>query len=173
VATIAERPHPIGSAANREVRDYIVQYFESLGLETEVQKTTVVYRHPFQAENPTIIGNVENIFARLPGTGKGVGVNEDLVLMAHYDSRADGPGAGDDASGTASIMETARIMTAGPTPRHDVIFLITDGEEMGLLGAQGFFRQHPAAQKAGLVLDFEARGSYGVSSMFETSDGNA
>ena len=173
VATITERPHPIGSAANREVRDYIVQYFESLGLETEVQKTTVIFRHPFQTESPTIIGNVENIFARLRGTGKGVGVNEDLVLMAHYDSRADGPGAGDDASGTASIMEAARILVADPTPRHDVIFLITDGEEVGLLGAQGFFRQHPAAQKAGLILDFEARGSYGVSSMFETSDGNA
>ena len=173
VAIIAKRPHPMGSAANREVRDYIVQYFESLGLETRIQKTTVVFRHPFRPESPTIIGNVENIFARLPGTGEGTGVNQDLVLMAHYDSRADGPGAGDDASGTAAIMEAARIMTAGPTPRHNVIFLITDGEEMGLLGAQGFFRQHLAAENTGLVLDFEARGSYGVASMFETSDGNA
>lgn len=173
VAVIAERPHPIGSAANREVRDYIVQYFESLGLQTGVQKTTVVSRHPLRAQSPTIIGHVENIFAKLPGSGEGIGENEDLVLMAHYDSRADGPGAGDDASGTASIMEVARILTAGPTLRHDVIFLITDGEEMGLLGAQGFFRQHPLAKKAGLILDFEARGSYGVSSMFETSDGNA
>ncbi len=93
--------------------------------------------------------------------------------MAHYDSRADGPGAGDDASGTAAIMEVARILAAGPPLRHDVVFLITDGEEMGLLGAQGFFRQHPAAEKAGLILNFEARGSYGASSMFETSDGNA
>ena len=130
VAVIAQRPHPIGSAANREVRDYIVGYFESLGLETSVQKTTVVFRHPFRAKSPTIISNVENIFARLPGTGKGegagkgIGENQDLVLMAHYDSRADGPGAGDDASGTASILEAARIMTAGPAPRHDVVFLI-------------------------------------------------
>ena len=46
VSVIAKKPHPIGSAANREARDYIVSYFESLGLETEVQKTTVVYRHP-------------------------------------------------------------------------------------------------------------------------------
>jgi hypothetical protein len=173
VAKIAARPHHMGSAANREVRDYIVQYFESLGLETEIQKTTVVFRHPFRARSPTIIGNVENIFARLPGTGEGVGDNQDLVLMSHYDSRADGPGAGDDASGTASIMETARILAMGPAPRHDVVFLITDGEEMGLLGAQGFFRQHPAAQQIGLVLNFEARGSYGTSSMFETSEGNS
>jgi len=172
VAKIAAKPHPMGSAANREVRDYIVQYFEGLGLETGVQKTTVVFRHPFRPKSPTIIGNVENIFARLPGTGEGIGENQDLVLIAHYDSRADGPGAGDDASGTAAIMETARILAAGPPPRHDVVFLLTDGEEMGLLGAQGFFRQHPAAEKAGLVLNFEARGSYGVSTMFETSEGN-
>lgn len=67
VSVIAKKPHPIGSAANRETRDYIVSYFESLGLETEVQKTTVVYRHPTRPALNTIIGNVENIVARLPG----------------------------------------------------------------------------------------------------------
>ena len=173
VEIIAAKPHPIGSDANREVRDYIVKYFESLGLQTEIQKTTVVYRHPFSDKSPTMIGHVENIIARLPGTGEGLGEKQDLALMAHYDSRADGPGAGDDASGTAAIMEAARIMSTGPMPRHDVVFLITDGEEMGLFGAQGFFRQHPSAEKIGLTLDFEARGSYGASYMFETSEGNA
>jgi len=174
VSVIAVKPHPIGSAANREVRDYIVAYFERLGLEIEVQKTTVVYRHPFQKQNRTIIGNVENIIARLPGTARATGLDaKDLVLMAHYDSRADGPGAGDDASGTAAIMEVARIMAAGTAPVRDVVFLITDGEEMGLLGAQGYFRQHASVKDVGLVLNFEARGSYGTSSMFETSNGNA
>ena len=174
VSVIAKMPHPIGSAANRDTRDYIVSYFESLGLETEVQKTTVVYRHPTRPNRNTIIGNVENIIARLPGRSgvilEGPG---DLVLMGHYDSRPLTPGAGDDASGTAAIMETARIMSSGPAPAHDVIFLINDGEEMGLLGAQGFFRQHPLAKNAGLVLNFEARGSYGASMMFETSSNNA
>ncbi len=174
VSVIAARPHTMGSAANREVRDYIVAYFESLGLATGVQKATVVYRHPTRPTNATIIGNVENIIARLPGASTALdGGADDLVLMAHYDSRPDGPGAADDASGTASVMEVARIMVAGPRPVHDVVFLITDGEEMGLLGAQGFFRQHPAAKKVGLVLDLEARGSYGASSMFETSENNA
>ena len=174
VAVIARQPHPIGSAANRDVRDYVVDYFEALGLETEVQKTTVVYRHPTRQARATIIGSVENIIARLPGRAhSGDGATGDLVVMGHYDSRPLTPGAGDDASATASIMEVARIMAAGPAPAHDVVFLITDGEEMGLLGAQGFFRQHPAAQQVGLVLNFEARGSYGASSMFETGNNNA
>lgn len=174
VSVITAKPHPIGSAANRETRDYIVSYFESLGLETEVQKTTVVYRHPTRPPRTPNIGFVENIIARLPGHSQdaGSGAN-DLVVMSHYDSRPLTPGAGDAASGTASIMEVARIMSAGPAPTHDVVFLITDGEEMGLFGAQGFFRQHPAAKNVGLVLNFEARGSYGASLMFETSENNA
>ncbi len=174
VAVIAAKPHPIGSIANQQVRDYIAGYFQSLGLETEVQKTTVVYRHPYRATRGTVIGQVENIIARLPGGSKSAPeAANDLVLMAHYDSRPSGPGAADDASGVASIMEAARIMSAGPPPAHDVVFLITDGEEMGLLGAQGFFRQHPSAINVGLVLNFEARGSHGASFMFETSNGNA
>ncbi len=174
VAVIAKEPHPMGSTANRDVRDYIVQYFESLGLETKVQKTTVVFRLPHRPNKATMIGNVENIIARLAGTGAGLsGDTNDLVVMGHYDSRHDGPAAGDDAAGTAAIMEVARIMAAGPRPVHDVVFLINDGEEMGLLGAQGYFRQHPLAKNSGLVLNFEARGSYGASSMFETSSNNA
>ncbi|HEY5775392.1 MAG TPA: M28 family peptidase, partial [Xanthomonadales bacterium] len=174
VAVIAEKPHPIGSTANRQVRDYIIAHFELLGLKTEVQKTMVIYRHPTRPAQKTIIGQVENIIARLPGRSSGHAESAaDLVVMSHYDSRPSGPGAGDDASGTAAIMEVARILVSAPTPAHDVVFLITDGEEMGLLGAQGFFRQHPAARNVGLVLNFEARGSYGASFMFETSNGNA
>jgi len=174
VAVIAEKPHPMGGSANRVIRDYVVAHFEALGLETEVQKTTVVYRHPTRPAPATIIGSVENIIARLPGRSESSGDGlKDLVVMAHYDSRPLTPGAGDAASATASVLEGARIMAAGPAPVHDVIFLITDGEEMGLLGAQGFFRQHPAAKNVGLVLNFEARGSYGASFMFETSGNNA
>ena len=177
VSVIAKKPHPMGGAANGDIRDYIVDHFESLGLETEVQKTTVVYRHPTRPNRATIIGSVENVIARLPGrqTGSQAAAADgykDLVVMAHYDSRPLTPGAGDAASATASVLETARIMAVGPALVHDVIFLITDGEEMGLLGAQGYFRQHPSAQNVGLVLNFEARGSYGASFMFETSGNN-
>jgi hypothetical protein len=168
VQTIAARPHTMGSDANREVRDYIVAQLESYGLETEIQRRTVVYEHPRRTSNRVRIGDVENIIARLPGAE-----NEDsLVLMSHYDSRPDGPGAGDAASGVAAVLEAARLLSQGLEPVRDVVFLLTDGEEMGLLGAQAFFRHHREAQYAGLVLNFEARGSSGPSNMFETSNGN-
>jgi hypothetical protein len=173
IERIASKPHPMGGQANREVRDYIVAYFESLGLSTEIQKTTVVYRHPTRSNQNTTVASVENIIARLPGSSaKKEGVANTLALLTHYDSRPLTPGAADDASGTATVMEVARLMVSDPAPAHDVLFVVTDGEEMGLLGAQGFFRQHPAAEEIGLVLNLEARGSSGVSSMFETSENN-
>jgi hypothetical protein len=53
-----------------------------------------------------------------------------------------------------------------------VIFLVTDGEELGLLGAQAFVLQHPWAAGARRVVNLDARGTSGPAEMFETSDGN-
>ena len=47
-------------------------------------------------------------------------------------------------------------MKSLPQPRNDIIFLITDGEEMGLLGADKFVQEHEWAQQVGLVLNVEA-----------------
>jgi hypothetical protein len=92
--------------------------------------------------------------------------------MAHYDGVGGGPAAGDDAAGTAAILETVRALRAGPQLAHDVIVLITDGEEAGLLGAAAFVREHPWAKDVGVTLNFEARGTTGRSYMFETGPGN-
>ena len=87
-------------------------------------------------------------------------------------TRADGPGAGDNASGVAVVLETLRAIKAGPLLDRDVIVLIDDGEEAGLLGANLFVDEHPWATDVGVVLNFDARGVSGPSIMFETSDKN-
>ncbi len=56
--------------------------------------------------------------------------------------------------------------------RNDVIFLLTDGEELGLLGAAAFVNEHPWAKDVGVALNFEARGTGGPVRMFETSEQN-
>ena len=161
--TFATAPHPIGSMEHDRVRDYLLAQLTALGLNPEVQKATGVtprYR---------VAGTVQNIVTRLKGTN---GSDDAVALVAHYDSVPAGPGAGDDGSGVASILETLRALKAGPPLRNDVLFILTDGEEDGLLGASAFVAENPNAKDIRVLVNFEARGNAGPSQMFETSPGN-
>jgi len=163
VREIAQRPHPTGSADNARVRDYVLGQLHALGLEPQVQEATGVgTRYP-------VAGHIRNILARVPGRTPG---GPAVVLMAHYDGVGGGPAAGDDAAGTAAVLETVRALRAGPPLAHDIMVVITDGEEAGLLGAAAFVREHPWAKDVGVTLNFEARGTSGRSYMFETGAGN-
>ncbi|MDQ5851587.1 MAG: M20/M25/M40 family metallo-hydrolase, partial [Chloroflexota bacterium] len=162
---IAREPHPIGSAANERVRDYLVTQLRALGLEPEVQTATAGRDLYFGAR----LGAVQNVIARLKGTQPGKGI----MLAAHYDSVPSSPGASDDGAAVAAMLETARALNVGTPLQHDVILLFTDGEEVGLLGARAFVDEHPWAKDVGLALNFEARGSRGPAVMFETSSGNS
>ncbi len=162
---IAQKPHPIGSPENAEVRNYILKELAARGLNPEVQKTTVInprWGTPFR------VGTVHNILARLPGTDN----TKAILLAAHYDSVPTGPGASDDGAAVAAMLETVRALRVGLPLKNDVIFLFTDGEEAGLLGAKAFVDEHPWAKDIGVVLNFEARGNSGPSIMFETSSEN-
>ncbi|GIU82515.1 MAG: M20/M25/M40 family metallo-hydrolase [Acidobacteria bacterium] len=91
---------------------------------------------------PTIITNV---YAVLPGT---TDPNRIYVVSAHYDSmcanpadgECDAPGANDDASGVAAVLEMARIMSLYKFDAT-IIFLAVAGEEQGLLGSTYFAEQ--------------------------------
>jgi hypothetical protein len=159
----ATAPHPIGSAEHDRVRDFLVAQLTALGLTPEIQRATGV------TARYEVAGTVENIVARLKGTS---GAADALALVSHYDSVPAGPGAGDDGAGVAALLETLRALRAGPPVRNDILFVITDGEEDGLLGASAFVAENPAAKDVRVVLNFEARGNAGESQMFETSAGN-
>src|SRR5918995_3962735 len=64
VEQIAERPHPVGSEANAEVRDYLVGQLEDLGLRPTVQRATSAR----MKEGTASIARVHNIHARIPGS---------------------------------------------------------------------------------------------------------
>jgi hypothetical protein len=61
------------------------------------------------------------------------------VVSSHYDSVAVGPGADDDTSGTAALLETARALAGHPMPAT-IVFASFTGEEAGLLGSREFVR---------------------------------
>lgn len=161
--TIAAVPHPVGSAAHTNVRQYLLAQFRAAGLDPQVQESIGI-RGQY-----AVAARVSNVVARLEGTSRG---GPAVMLAAHYDSVPAGPGAGDDGSGVAALLETLRALQAGPPLERDVIFLVTDAEEVGLVGAAAFAAEHPWARDVGLVLNFEARGNSGPSTMFETSEGN-
>jgi hypothetical protein len=162
---ITKQPHPPGSSEHAAVREYIVGTLRGYGLEPEIQTATVVDR---QRDQVLLAGTVRNVIAKLQGTG-----NSKAILVAgHYDTSPQAFGASDDGAAVVAMLESVRALKAGPPLKNDVIFLFTDAEEEGLLGANGFMAEHPWAHDVGLVLNFEARGSGGPSMMFETSNNN-
>ncbi|MDJ0735359.1 MAG: M28 family peptidase [Nostocaceae cyanobacterium] len=75
-----------------------------------------------------------NIFASRQGTEKDAGA---ILLGAHYDTVANSPGADDNASGIAVVLEIARLLGSRPTPRT-LQLAFFDKEEAGLLGSRAF-----------------------------------
>jgi hypothetical protein len=154
-------PHQTGSLDHVRMRDAVIDEFRALGFEPEIQET-------FASNGLGHAEQVQNIVVHMHGTEG----DDAIALVTHYDSVPAGPGVADDGSGVGAILEIARILAAGPTPRNDVIFLITDAEELGLYGARGFADEHPLMNKIRAVLNWEARGTRGPSFMFETGPNN-
>ena len=153
-----ERPHPVGSARNAEVRQRLLVELRALGLKPSVQRG-------FACSQRGVCATVHNLVAVIEGTAS---KSEAVLLCAHYDSVPAGPGIGDDATGVAAVLETARALLSGPRPQHDVVLLLDDGEEAGLLGARAFMRDHPLSRRIRAAVNIEARGSGGASLMFES-----
>lgn len=159
---ISSRPHPVGSLEHARVRDYILRSLNDSGLSAEVQRAEAIDR-----ENG-VAASVENIVARV----KGATAEEAVLLVAHYDSVPDSYGASDNGAAVAGLLETAKAFRALPQPRRDVVFLFSDGEEFGLLGARAFAAENPLARHVGFVINFDARGRSGPVILFETSNQN-
>jgi hypothetical protein len=113
---------------NKLASAYLFDTYKSFGYEPQFQ-----WFEPRAA----LDGRTANVVATLTGT-----VNPELVYVvsSHYDSVAVGPGADDDSSGTAALLETARILATHPQPAT-IMFASFTGEEAGLLGSREFVRR--------------------------------
>ena len=165
IKEMSKQPHYVGSFDHRIVKSYIIRSLQQLGLEVKVQKTTI-------ANQALRFTQVENIIAKIDGSDKS---RQPLVLLSHYDSAPYASlGASDAITGVAVILEGVRaFLSSNIKPVNDIIIVITDAEEIGLLGAKAFVNKHHWANNIGMVLNFEARGSSGNSYMLmETNHGN-
>jgi len=81
-----------------------------------------------------------NIVGEIPGTDK---ADEIVMLGAHFDSWHSGTGATDNASGSAVMMETMRILKqSGLKLRRTVRIGLWTGEEQGLIGSREYVKAH-------------------------------
>lgn len=152
-------PHPSGTEQNAVVRQRIIRFVEGLGRNVELQESSGVTWQTKQTVP------VVNLMVFMPGTDP----IATIALTSHYDSTTAGPGAADDGAAVAISLELLRHYDQHP-PQNNLLFLITDGEELGLLGADKFVSEHPLAKTIDLIINLEARGTSGPSCMFETGD---
>ncbi len=127
-------------AGGIEAQNWIFSKFDSLGLEVEL--------HDFSMPGGPAS---DNVIATQTGTKY---PDEYVVLGAHYDSYAGGsaePGADDNATGTAGILEIARILSQYQFDRS-IIFAAWSGEEYGLYGSEAWATE--AAQNGMNILGY-------------------
>lgn len=152
--------HAVATPQHAAVRDRIVARFRELGYETSVQRSNA-------CNASQSCGPVENIIAQLPGQSAG----DALMLTAHYDSVPAGPGASDDGTSVATLLEIARSVRTERF-RNQIVFAALDSEEPGLLGAEGFVADPGLARNVVTVINIDNRGTAGSSVLFETSRSN-
>lgn len=121
----------ISRPGNKQAIEYLTAAYKSFGYEPEQQWFEL---------RQALGGKTANVVARLTGTE-----NPELiyVVSSHFDSVPIGPGADDDTSGTAALLEAARILAKHPMPAT-IIFASFTGEEAGLLGSREFVRRAQA-----------------------------
>jgi len=145
----------LGSAGLQKAAEYIVQQFKTYGLTPAGDNGTFLQTFTV-AEGPD--GKpVEtfNIVGYVPGT-RADWQTQSAVVSAHYDHLGRGwpdvhkgdegqihPGADDNASGVAVMLELARLFASGEKPMRNVVFVAFSGEEAGLRGSR-YYVEHPA-----------------------------
>ncbi|MFN8636661.1 MAG: M28 family metallopeptidase [Chloroflexota bacterium] len=126
------------------------------------QEDGAVLRQAIRAGGATIRVEVNATSAQSTGANvvaTRAGGPKTLVIGAHIDSVAAGPGANDNASGTATALELARVLASRPTP-YTVQVVGFDAEEVGLVGSSYFVSQLSDAEKQAIIamLNFDMVG---------------
>jgi hypothetical protein len=144
--------------------EYIRTQYDRIGLESEGRffYESQSFRMPVNGEET----NQQNLIGTLQGSDPNAGV---IVVGAHYDSRTDdiadaeseAPGADDNGSGVAAVIELARIMSRRQ-PRMTVLFVLFAGEEQGYKGSLAFVDEYITPNKfdVQMMINLDTIGSW-------------
>jgi len=142
-------PRKTGTDADRRAADYVRDEMEAAGLSVTVQEVPVALYDEGERSLQS-----RNVIGRLSGSSPAT-----VIVAAHHDSRNTGvPGANDDASGVAVLLEVARRAAARPH-RLTYVFISFCAEEEGLLGSRAFVEGNDLASvRAVIALELVGRG---------------
>ncbi len=148
----------IGAAAN-----WVQQQFERIRADS--QGRLVVFPQPFELDWAGEKSEARNIVAFLSGSEPAAGT---LLIGAHYDStgsdqrngNAAAPGANDNGSGVAALIELARVLSTRPH-RSAIMFVAFTAEEVGRMGSISFVRDYlqPGGIDIRLMINMDSIGS--------------
>ena len=165
------KPHPTSSKENERIANWISEHLTKLGYLVESQTSIGIVedavRNRSSGRSEVPLENIIASFDLAPSMDA-----KKLLVVAHYDSVPFGPGASDNGVGVSAALEVASML-ADSNLQREIVFLFTDGEELGLLGAKAFAQSHELIDEIGLVINLDARGSSGPSLMFETGQRSA
>ncbi len=151
-----------GTSSNEKARAYAIETLQLYGFDVRVQEADAIWREG------GVTTRVANIIAIKPG------LHQDAIgLVSHIDSVAWGPGAGDDALGTAVLLESARVLGERQEPRYSLMLLVTDGEEHGLMGARALMDDPEVRARLKTFVNLEAVGTASPFVLFETGPGTS
>jgi len=147
VSSVTEKKRGIGAA-----RNWVLSKFDQWAAASGGRLTAFVDTTTYSADGKRVKSdiNLGNTVATLKGTDPND--NRIFIISGHLDSRRtdvmdgtnDAPGANDDGSGSAAVMECARVMSRHSFPAT-IIFVTVSGEEQGLLGSSYMARKARAA----------------------------
>jgi hypothetical protein len=163
VQALAVAPRSIASPGNRQARDYLLAQLRGIGLAPEVQTAMVRTASGDLTANVRVtLAEVHNVIVRKPGMVAGHGSRPAVLAVAHYDSGSASLGAADGAASSAALLETLRVLQAGPPLDNDLLVVFTDGDAGQALGTRGFVESHPWARRARVALRFDKLGNRGA-----------
>ena len=177
IKVISKEPHSTlyHQEALEVVRQYIVKELEAINMNPKV------FSYKAVENDRGDIADIHNIYGKMDGKNGEAGTY--ILLVAHYDSAGTNPqndegfshGAADDGYGVATILEILKnIKASDKILKNGIKVLITDGEEMHLVGSrQELDSNFSVYENVSYVINLEARGSSGPVIMFQISEKNS
>jgi hypothetical protein len=181
IEVISQEPHSVAAdpSARAKVREYLKTRLESMGGQVELHQYDSIVT---TKRGVTYTFDAVNVMAEFPPVNASAD-DTYLMFVAHYDSRypnwmPEGDvlsfGAADDGYGLGVTLETlANLLAVREDWKQGVKVLFTDAEEVGMLGmVEAWEKDRQLFDNVGLMINIEARGTYGPAVLFETSPGN-